>query len=85
MFVDATDDQVDRLVREGAIAAIDDDRLLTEVEVAELLNVTPRTVFTLERDGRIACVRIGRAKRYRRGAVLGFIREAEQTGGGGDA
>lgn len=48
--------------------------LLTRREVAELLRVTPRTIHTYERAGKLKPVRLsGRAVRYRRSEVEAFI------------
>lgn len=39
-------------------------KLLTEKEVASILNCCEKTVFTMRKDGKIRCVKIGAAVRY---------------------
>jgi excisionase family DNA binding protein len=50
------------------------ERLLTVGQVAERLQVSPRTVWRLIHDGRLPAVRIGRAVRLRPDAVAGLIK-----------
>ena len=38
--------------------------LLKPEETAELLSISPRTLWTLTKKGEIPCVRVGRAVRY---------------------
>lgn len=47
--------------------------LLSSKEVAQMLGISERTLFTMTKDGRIDCVRIGSAKRYSREQVDAFI------------
>ena len=47
--------------------------VMTEPETAEYLRVSQRTVFTLVKDGRLPCLRIGGRKLYRRSTVLKFL------------
>ncbi|MCA9055773.1 MAG: helix-turn-helix domain-containing protein [Planctomycetaceae bacterium] len=53
-------------------------KLLTEQEAAEVLNVSARTLWQLRSDGRIPCVRIGRAVRYDVDDLRLFIEEAKR-------
>jgi excisionase family DNA binding protein len=41
-----------------------DTRLLTPADVAELLQLPASTVYELARNGRLPCLRIGRAIRF---------------------
>lgn len=50
-----------------------EDRLLTDVDVAELLGVKPSWVAEHARQGDIRCVQLGRYRRYRRGDVDDFV------------
>ena len=52
--------------------------LLTVEEAAEVLAVGRTTVFHLIRTGRIASVRIGRARRVPMDALLDFSRELQR-------
>ena len=56
------------------------DRLLTAVEVAELLSVPERWVREHTRSGLIPHVRLGRYIRYREEAIRGWIAEQERGG-----
>ena len=51
--------------------------LLTEPETAEYLRVSARTVFTLAKDGRLPCLRIGQRKLFRRATVEKFLADLE--------
>lgn len=53
------------------------ERLLTEPEVAKVLGVSQRTVFSLRISGKLGCAKIGRAVRYRLAELERFIRESE--------
>jgi excisionase family DNA binding protein len=56
-------------------------QLLTAVEVAELLGLTPRTVKQLAHDGRLARVVLGRrSTRYRLDDVLALIDGCTNSG-----
>lgn len=61
------------------------EELLTAVEVARMLRVTPAWVYAATRQGTVPHVRLGRYVRYRRGAVLDWLAESERQGarGGG--
>jgi excisionase family DNA binding protein len=53
----------------------DDDLLLTEVQAAEFLNLSVRTLQSWRvRGSKIPFVRCGRAVRYRRGDLLNWVR-----------
>jgi excisionase family DNA binding protein len=56
------------------------DRLLTAVEVAELLAVPERWVREHTRGGLIPCVTLGRYRRYDRGDVLAWVEEQKAGG-----
>ena len=51
--------------------------VLTEPETAEFLRVSARTVFTLAKDGRLPCIRIGQRKLFRRATVEKFLADLE--------
>ena len=53
------------------------DRLLNAQEVAELLNVPVTWVYERTRAKDIPHVRLGRYRRYRREAVLGWLEDQE--------
>ena len=57
----------------------DGQRLLTEVETADVLSVCPRTVWTLADTGQLPKVRIGRSVRYDRKDIAAFIERSKQT------
>jgi excisionase family DNA binding protein len=52
----------------------DDDRLINAREAAELVGVHRNTVYTAAKRGDLACIQIGRSKRFRRTDVLGWKR-----------
>lgn len=58
----------------------DPARLLTSFEVAELLQVAPKTVRRLAREKRIPCLVVGNEYRFRREAVVGWFAEIEEGG-----
>lgn len=61
-------------------SAIDDERLLTEVQAADLLRLSPRTLQAWRCQGiGPAFVRAGRAIRYRRPALIAWAHEQEVT------
>ncbi len=60
----------------AAPAPPESDPLLTTAEVADLLNISPRTVEDWRLDGRLPAVKVGRLNRYRRSAVLAQIEES---------
>ncbi len=51
--------------------------VMTEPETAEYMRVSSRTVFTLEKEGRLPCIRIGQRKLYRRSTVEKFLADLE--------
>lgn len=53
--------------------------LLTVSEVAAFLQVNPATVYRLADSGRLPCVRIGRALRFERSALLDRLRGTERS------
>jgi excisionase family DNA binding protein len=50
-----------------------DEDLLTAIEVATMLRVTPAWVYGATRQGRIPHLRLGRYVRYRRDAILEWL------------
>jgi excisionase family DNA binding protein len=56
------------------------DRLLTDAEAAELLNVKPSWVGEAARAGRLPCIMLGRYRRFDRADLLGWLKE-QKTGG----
>jgi excisionase family DNA binding protein len=61
--------------------------LLTDREAAEVLRVSPRTLWGLMKAGEVRVIRIGRAVRYPVSELEAFIRRqlAAQSGQGGPA
>jgi excisionase family DNA binding protein len=55
-----------------------DDELLSTEEVAQALGVEPITVYRWCRQGRLACLKPGKAWRVRRSALEAFLRRAER-------
>ena len=47
--------------------------LLTEEETARVLRISRMTVYRMRRDGRLACVRIGRRVLYRKADLLRLL------------
>lgn len=68
----------DHLDHEATAASIENGRLLTAEEVAQLLGVTPAWVYERSRAGRIPTVTLGRYRRYRREAIDRWIQELER-------
>jgi len=56
--------------------------LVNEREAAQLLGVSPRTVWSLNASGELRSVRIGRCKRYDLADLLAYIARKKE---GGDA
>ena len=54
--------------------------VMTERETAAYLRVSARTVFSLAKDGRLPCIRIGQRKLFRRSTVETFLAELESAG-----
>lgn len=50
--------------------------LLTVGDAAELLQISPRTLYVLVETGRMPFLRLGRSIRFERQAVLEFMRES---------
>ena len=51
--------------------------LLTAREAADTLRISAKTLWTLDRDGRLRAVRIGRAVRYDPADLRAFIEAAK--------
>lgn len=47
-------------------------------QLAELLQLTPMTIYRMVRRGELACHAIGRIKRFRRGDVEAFLENSRQ-------
>lgn len=56
------------------------DRLLTAMEVAELLSVPVSWVRESTRSGAMPCVPLGRYRRYDRADVLAWLESCKQRG-----
>ena len=58
----------------------DDDQpeFYTVGQLAELLQLTPMTIYRMVRRGELACHAIGRIKRFRRGDVETFLENSRQ-------
>ena len=56
----------------------DDDRLLDVHEAAAFLGVKPRTLYKWVAQGQLSAVHLGRAVRFRMGALRARVREAEE-------
>jgi excisionase family DNA binding protein len=59
---------------------LNDDRLLTAEEVADLLGVHVSWVRSQTREGVIPSVPLGRWRRYRRSSVLAWLEQQETPG-----
>jgi excisionase family DNA binding protein len=59
---------------------VNDDRLMTAAEVADMLDVKVSWVRSATREGTIPHIRLGRWVRYRRSSVLAWIEQCEQPG-----
>ena len=57
-----------------------DSRLLTAVDVSELLRLPVSTVYELARSGRLPCLRIGRAVRFSRDDLEAHLSSLRGTG-----
>ena len=55
------------------------ETVLTVKEVAEYLRVTPKTVYSLAKQGSLKAFRVGRAVRFRRGDVNQFIAKSAES------
>jgi excisionase family DNA binding protein len=58
-----------------SLKAIPEKLLLTEVEAAKALGISPRTLWTLRDEGKIPFVRIGKCVRYSIEALKKWIAE----------
>ena len=47
-------------------------------QLADLLQLTPMTIYRMVRRGELACHAIGRIKRFRRGDVETFLKNSRQ-------
>ena len=68
--------QSDAMAHGGA----SEERLLSADEVAELIGMTTNYVYELSRRGRIPTITFGRRRRYRRSAVIRWLKEIEGRG-----
>src|SRR5260370_9917098 len=53
-------------------------------QLADLLQLTPMTIYRMVRRGELACHAIGRIKRFRRGDVETFLENSRQPASGSD-
>ena len=53
--------------------SFDDKLLVCSRDAARLLSISERTLWSLVKEGQIACVRIGTCKRYSLGVLEAFI------------
>lgn len=60
--------------------APDPPDVMTERETAAYMRISARTVFSLAKEGRLPCIRIGQRKLFRRSTVETFLAELESTG-----
>src|SRR3977135_2085073 len=51
-------------------------------QLADLLQLTPMTIYRMVRRGELACHAIGRIKRFRRGDVEAFLQSSRQPAEG---
>ena len=51
-------------------------------QLAELLQLTPMTIYRMVRRGELACHAIGRIKRFRRGDVEAFLQSSRRPASG---
>jgi excisionase family DNA binding protein len=51
-------------------------------QLAELLQLTPMTIYRMVRRGKLACHAIGRIKRFRRGDVEAFLESSRRPASG---
>jgi excisionase family DNA binding protein len=58
---------------------VNDDRLLTAEEAAELLNVKVSWIRDKTREGALPHVELGRFRRYRRDSLLAWIEAQERA------
>lgn len=58
---------------ERQLAAPDDEVVMTAQEVGAMLRLRPSTVADLARRGDLACLMLGRHRRYLRSDVLAFM------------
>jgi excisionase family DNA binding protein len=56
------------------------DRLLTDTEAAELLNVKPSWIGEAARQGRLPCIMLGRYRRFDRADLLAWLEEQKPGG-----
>lgn len=57
-----------------------DSALLTEIEAARFLAISPRTLWSLRQSGEIPHLRIGRAVRYSRASLHDWIDQRSRCG-----
>jgi excisionase family DNA binding protein len=51
-------------------------------QLADLLQLTPMTIYRMVRRGELACHAIGRIKRFRRGDVEAFLQSSRRPASG---
>ena len=60
--------------------APDPPDVMTERETAAYMRISARTVFSLAKEGRLPCIRIGQRKLFRRSTVEKFLAGLESAG-----
>lgn len=58
-----------------------DDEVLTTEEAADVLKVSAKTILKLARDGAFPGQKVGRAWRFRRSDLMGFVGGIRDIGG----
>ena len=64
-------------MQQATVSAYPND-LLTAQDVATMLGVTTGWVYAQSRKGRIPTITLGRYRRYRRAAILGWLDQIER-------
>ena len=57
-----------------------DPEFFTVNELAEMLKVTPKTIYRMTERGSLTCHKIGKSKRYSRADVDAFLERVRVTG-----
>jgi excisionase family DNA binding protein len=68
-------DQASRSPTEATLVGV--PRLMTADQVAELLGMDVEWVWKMSRRGAIPTITLGRSRRYRRDAILGWLEAIE--------
>lgn len=57
---------------------LDSDRLMNMDEAADFLNIKKSTIYTMTMRKEIPCVKIGKLNRFRRAALIKWIKARER-------